>query len=67
MAGVLLGLIGAFALSRVLRSLLFEVSPNDPLILLGVATLLLCLTLAASYLPARRAALVDPMDSLRAG
>lgn len=66
LAGILLGLLGALALSRVLRSLLFEVSPTDPVILIGVALLLLCLALAASYLPARKAARVDPMTSLRA-
>jgi ABC-type lipoprotein release transport system permease subunit len=48
-----------------MRSLLFEVSPNDPLIFSGVAILLLGVALAACYIPARRAARTDPTVALR--
>ena len=65
-AGVLLGLAGAIAILRVLRSLLFEVSPTDPLTLAAVAALLVVTAAAASYAPARRAARVDPAEALRA-
>ena len=64
--GLILGFVGAFALSRVIRSLLFGVSPNDPLIY-GVVTLVLaCAALFACWIPARRASRVNPMVTLRA-
>ena len=63
--GVVIGLAGSFALTRFLSSLLFEVSPNDPLIILGVVTLMILVALAASYIPTRRAANVDPLVALR--
>jgi putative ABC transport system permease protein len=63
--GLLLGLIGAFAITRMLRALLFGVSPTDPGTFLGVAVLLAVVALIASYLPAARAARVDPAVSLR--
>jgi putative ABC transport system permease protein len=63
--GVLLGLAGAYAVTRVLNSLLFGVSSTDPPTFVAV-TLLLCLaSLLASYLPARRATRVDPLVALR--
>ena len=62
MAGVLL----AIAAMRVVRSLLFEVSPGDPVVLVGSALVLLVVALGASYVPARRAAAVDPAEALRA-
>jgi putative ABC transport system permease protein len=65
-AGVILGLLGALGLTRVLRSLLFGVSPGDPVALAAVALLLLAIALAASWLPARRAARADPLESMRA-
>jgi putative ABC transport system permease protein len=65
MFGVALGLIGAFALTRVMRSLLFDVSASDPLTFACVALLLSLVALAACYLPARRAARIDPLASLR--
>jgi len=63
--GVLLGLAGALASTRVLHSLLFEVTPTDPLTLASVACLLLGVAVAATLVPARRAAKVDPMVALR--
>jgi putative ABC transport system permease protein len=63
--GVALGLLGAFALTRVMKSLLFDVSANDPLTFACVALLLSLAALAACYLPARRAARIDPLASLR--
>jgi putative ABC transport system permease protein len=64
-AGVLAGLASALALSRTMTSLLFDLSPTDPVTLLGVAALLAAVALLASYLPARRATRVDPLVALR--
>jgi putative ABC transport system permease protein len=64
--GVLCGVAAAFPLSRLLSSLLFEVSPADPLTYGVVAALLLAAAAVAAYLPARRATAIDPMSSLRA-
>jgi putative ABC transport system permease protein len=66
LAGCALGLLGAAAASRLLQTLVFDVSPFDPLVLTLAAVLVLMLALAASLLPARRAASIDPMKSLRA-
>jgi putative ABC transport system permease protein len=63
--GVALGSAGAFALTRVMKSLLFDVSANDPLTFACVALALSLIALAACYLPARRAARIDPLTSLR--
>jgi putative ABC transport system permease protein len=63
--GIVLGVAGALAVSRLLSSFLFGVSPTDPVTLAGVALLLGLVTVVASYLPARRAASVDPMTALR--
>ncbi len=63
--GVSIGVAGAFLLTRFLSSLLYEVSPHDPLTFAGVAALLMLVALAASYIPARRAMRVDPMVALR--
>jgi putative ABC transport system permease protein len=65
LAGVVVGLGGAFALTRVMRSLLFEVSATDPMIFGAAALFLGVVALAASYIPARRAMSVDPTVSLR--
>ncbi len=64
--GIGAGLLGAFAATRQLSSLLFGVSPTDPLTFAAVPVILLLVAAIASYLPARRAAQVDPMISLSA-
>jgi putative ABC transport system permease protein len=63
--GVLLGIAGAFASSRLLASLLFEVRAADPLTFSAVAVLLSLVAIAAAWLPARRAAQLDPSHALR--
>lgn len=65
-AGIAAGLCGAFALTRFMRSLIFGVSTSDPLTLVAVSVLLALISVAASYLPALRAARVDPIQALRA-
>jgi putative ABC transport system permease protein len=64
-AGVVCGMAGAFALTRLMKSLLFGVSPTDGATFAAVAALLVLVALAASYIPARRAARVDPVITLR--
>jgi len=65
LVGAGIGLAGAFALTRVLSSLLYDVSPFDPLTFVCVSLLLAGVALLASYIPARRAAKIDPMKALR--
>lgn len=63
--GLAIGLVAALYLSRFMRTLLYDVAPTDPLIFAAVTALLLLVALLASWLPARRAARVDPMVALR--
>ena len=63
--GLVIGLAGALTLSRFLEKLLYDVKPTDPVVFVGVAALLLLVALVASYLPARRAANVNPLVALR--
>ncbi len=64
--GVVLGLLGAAAAGRALQTILFGVSPLDPLTFAGAATVLLAAGAAAAYIPARRAVKLDPIAALRA-
>jgi putative ABC transport system permease protein len=64
-AGVMIGLGSALVLTRFLRALLFEVQPTDPITFAGVSVLLMLVALLACFIPARRAASVDPIVALR--
>jgi putative ABC transport system permease protein len=63
--GIVLGVAGSLVLARVVRSLLYEVSPEDPLTLVAVSAALLLVAALASYLPARRATRIDPVMALK--
>ncbi len=65
LSGVVLGLLGSIALTRVMSSVLFEVTPKDPLTFAVVAALICLVALLACYIPARRATKVDPLVALR--
>jgi putative ABC transport system permease protein len=65
LSGAAIGVGGAFAVSRLMRSLLFGVTPSDPLTFIVISVLLILITLLASYIPAHRAARIDPIVSLR--
>lgn len=65
LAGSLIGVAGALSLGRLTRSMLFEVSPTDPGLFILAATILVITGLTAGWLPAQRAARVDPMNALR--
>jgi predicted permease len=63
--GAAIGIAGSLAVTRLLGSMLFGVKPSDPVTLIGVSCLLLLVSLAACYIPARRATRVDPLAALR--
>jgi ABC-type antimicrobial peptide transport system permease subunit len=63
--GLTLGLAGAFALSGVLRAVLVDVTPGDPLTFASVTTVLTAVAIAACLLPVRRATRIDPLVALR--
>ena len=65
-AGLAVGLAAAVAAARLLETVLFEVEPLDPQVYLGVILLLTLVALVAGYLPARRAAALDPAQVLKA-
>jgi putative ABC transport system permease protein len=64
-AGIAIGVGGSLILTRAMASLLFEVSPTDPVVFTGVPLLLVIVALAACFVPARRASRVDPIVALR--
>ena len=64
--GVVVGLLGALLLRRVLSSLLYGVSPSQPMVLASVSVIIVLVAIAAAWLPASRASRVDPMVALRA-
>jgi putative ABC transport system permease protein len=65
LAGVVLGLLGAFAATRLMRTLLFGVTPTDALTFAVVPLLIVAVAMIASYLPVRRATRIDPLEALR--
>jgi len=64
-AGVIVGVLASIAVTRLFRTLLFEVSPTDPVVLVGVSAMLLLMSVAASLGPTRRAAKIDPLEAMR--
>jgi putative ABC transport system permease protein len=64
-AGVVFGVAGGWALTRLLRDLLFQVSPTDVATFVAVSVLFVVVALAASLVPARRAASIDPLIAIR--
>jgi putative ABC transport system permease protein len=65
LTGILAGAVIALMASRVMRSLLYDVAPNDPSTFIAICVILSAVALVASYIPARRAARVDPLVAIR--
>jgi ABC-type antimicrobial peptide transport system permease subunit len=65
LVGIAVGVITAFAVARLIATLLFRTAPTDPLTFVGMMVLLGVVALLAGYLPARRASKIDPMVALR--
>ena len=65
LAGVIVGVAGSLLSGRWLASLLYEVEPSDPVVLISIAALLTIVAVVSSWIPARRAAMVDPLVALR--
>ena len=65
LAGIAVGVCGALACTRLVRSMLYGVGPNDPMTILAGTAVLIAVALAATWIPARRAARVQPMEALR--
>jgi ABC-type antimicrobial peptide transport system permease subunit len=63
--GLVIGLVGAVAVARAIAGLLFGLSPSDPITFTGVPLVLALVVMAATWLPARRAAQLEPMNALR--
>jgi ABC-type antimicrobial peptide transport system permease subunit len=63
--GLAAGVVGAVIATRLLRSMLFEVKPGDPATYIGMICLIAAIALLAGYLPARRAARIEPLEALR--
>lgn len=64
-SGIVVGIVGAFALARLTASLLYQMTPTDPLTFTATVLMLLAVAVVAGYVPARRASRVDPMSTLR--
>jgi len=64
-AGLVLGMAGAFAAARVMEGLLFGVAPHDPVTLAGVALMMAVIGIGACWIPALRAARIDPVIAMR--